>query len=366
MNITFLIGNGFDRNLGLDTTYSDFVRHYKKISPKTENLKKFYAYINDNEDLWSNAEIAMGKYTNEIETGKAEAFSECHTDFCEQLAQYLKGQMERMDYDDSKESIINAFSNLNKIIQSFPTQERETLNALYKNRNGEQITFNFICYNYTDTLDQCISLLKNEPNSLGSHKYGVQVLNHSIGQLCHVHGTVDNEMVFGVNDDSQISKLDIFDCEDGDLYKNMLIKIQANASYLQNTDAKALQLIQNSHLIYIYGMSIGETDKLWWDRICTWLSASSERHLIVQKYDMPVKTVIQLPYQLAERRARRDIIKHSSLEENKKKSIESRIHITGENIFDNIKNIAKDADYKTKEYLTVLQQIEEERELAPV
>ena len=365
MNITFLIGNGFDRNLGLNTTYSEFVQDYKKIKPKTDILKKFHTYINENEELWSSAEIAIGKYTKELEAGAAVAFAECYTDFCEKLAQYLKEQMQHIDYDDSQEKILNAFSNLNKIIQSFPTQERDALNTLYKNRGGEQITFNFICYNYTDTLDQCISVIKNEPNVLGSHKYGNQVLNHLIGQICHVHGTVDNEMVFGVNDESQISKLDVFDCEDGDLYKNMLIKIQANASFLENTDANASQLIKNSQLIYIYGMSIGETDKLWWDRICTWLSGSGERHLIVQKYDMPVKTVIQLPYQLAERRARRNITKYSSLDDNKKNNIESRIHITGENIFGDIKNIAKEPG--NKKHLTIFEQgASEKKELVIV
>ncbi len=365
MNITFLIGNGFDRNLGLDTTYANFVQHYKSIEPKTDILKSFRAYIKDNEELWSSAEIAMGKYTGELETGAAEAFAECYIDFCEQLAIYLKGQMKRMDYDDSQEDVVKTFSNLNRIIQSFPTQERDMLHELYKQRINEPIVFNFICYNYTDTLDQCVSIVKNTPNTLGSHKYNALTLNHTIGQICHVHGTVDNEMVFGVNDDSQISKLDVFDCEDGDLYKNMLIKIQANASYLENTDARALQIIQNSHLIYIYGMSLGETDKLWWERICDWLRGNAGRHLIVQKYDMPVKTVLQIQYQLAERRIKRNIVKNSTLDDDSKKNIEPRIHITGENIFSGIKDIAKD---KTdKKYLTVLKQIEsEKKEMATV
>lgn len=360
MNITFLIGNGFDRNLGLDTTYSDFVVDYKNTKPKTKVLEQFHTYIKENEELWAAAEIAIGKYTAELETGAAAAFAECHTDFCERLAEYLKKQMSRIDYSDSKESILKAFSNLNQIIQVFPTQEREILNQVYKSKNSENISFNFICFNYTDTLDQCLSIVKSTPNMLGSHKYAGSVLNHSAGQICHVHGTVDKEMVFGVNDDSQISKVDVFDCEDGDLYKNMLIKIQANASYLENTDAKATQLIQNSQLIYIYGMSIGDTDKLWWDRICTWLNSSSDRHLIVQKYDMPAKTAIQLPYQLAERKARRNILKHSTLEDNKKNAIQTRIHITGENIFKNITNIAKDIDYKNKKYLDVLKDIQTE------
>jgi len=63
MNITFLIGNGFDRNLGLKTTYSDFIKWYKKTPPKTDILKKFREYINDNEELWSAAEEELGKYT---------------------------------------------------------------------------------------------------------------------------------------------------------------------------------------------------------------------------------------------------------------------------------------------------------------
>ena len=367
MNITFLIGNGFDRNLGLNTTYSDFVSHYKKTTPKTKTLVKFHEYIKENEELWSAAEIAMGEYTKEFEQGSAEVFSECHTDFCEQLALYLKDQMSCIDYDDSKDSILKAFSKLNQLVQIFPTQEREVLNTVYKSRNGEQITFNFICFNYTDTLDQCLELVKTSPNTLGSHKHGSQVLNHSVGQVCHVHGTVDKEMVFGVNDDSQIAKLDIFDCEDGDLYKNMLIKIQANASFLENTDAKAAQIIQNSHIIYVYGMSIGDTDKLWWSRICDWLIKNSDRHLIVQKYSMPVKSVIPIGYQLAERNARREITKHSSLDSEKKANIETRIHITGENIFNDITKIAKDIEYKNKKYLKVLEQIKtDEKEMAVV
>lgn len=34
MNITFLIGNGFDLNLKLNTRYSDFYKYYIKNDPK--------------------------------------------------------------------------------------------------------------------------------------------------------------------------------------------------------------------------------------------------------------------------------------------------------------------------------------------
>ena len=81
MNITFLIGNGFDRNLGLNTTYSDFTKHYKSIETNNETIKQFRKDIDDDKELWFDAEIAMGKYTEKFGEGEAAAYSACHTDF---------------------------------------------------------------------------------------------------------------------------------------------------------------------------------------------------------------------------------------------------------------------------------------------
>ena len=363
MNITFLIGNGFDRNLGLKTAYSDFVKYYKNTEAQTEVLQNFRNYIKDNEELWSAAEIALGQYTNQFEKGEAEAFSECQRDFCEFLAEYLKQEEKHINYESSKESILKAFTRLNQITQSFPTQERDTINTIFNNHRAEDKVFNFICFNYTPTLKECINILKENPETLGSHKHINRVYNHTIEEICHVHGTVDKEMVFGVNDESQIEKEEVFDCEDGDLYKNLLIKIQANASYLEDTDSTANRILQNSHLIYVYGMSIGDTDKLWWDRICKWLNSSSAHHLIVQKYDMPIKSVIPTRYQLSERKAKRDITKHSVLDQTHKSIIESRIHITNENIFDAVKNICKTKSFRKEKYIEVLEEVQAEERL---
>lgn len=342
MNITFLIGNGFDRNLGLKTAYSDFVKYYKNTEAQTEVLQNFRNYIKDNEELWSAAEIALGQYTSQFEKGEAEAFSECQRDFCEFLAEYLKQEEKCINYKSSKDLILKAFAQLNQIPQSFPGQKRDTLNTILINNKNVDIVFNFLCFNYTSTLTECLNIVKDNTEIFGTHKHTNRVYNHKIGKVCHVHGTVDKNMVFGVNDDSQIEKNDIFDCEYGDLYKNLLIKVQANASYLENTDFIANQILLYSDLVYVYGMSIGDTDKLWWDRICEWMSRDSRRHVIIQKYSMPSRSVIPVHYQVAERKARREITKHSNLEEDKKNLIEKRIHISNGNMFEAIKNIRKD------------------------
>ena len=211
---------------------------------------------------------------------------------------------------------------------------------MYSSRKGEPICVNFICFNYTATLDNYISIAKKTQTTVGSHKNGAQTINHVINQICHVHGTVNGEMVLGVNDESQIAKPEIFDCENGDLYKSIVIKRPTNESYLENTDSKAFQIISNSHLIYVYGMSVGDTDKLWWDRLCSWLAANTERHLILHTHSMPEKSVVQIEYKVAERTARRNFTKNSSLNANRKIDIESRIHITNENIFGGMAQLA--------------------------
>ena len=75
MNITFLIGNGFDLNLGLDTRYTDFLAEYlQDNSQDNEEIKSFKADIrkqqcgnsDTSENLWANAELAFGRYTDDV------------------------------------------------------------------------------------------------------------------------------------------------------------------------------------------------------------------------------------------------------------------------------------------------------------
>ena len=341
MNITFLIGNGFDRNLGLKTAYSDFVSYYKKLGTTDETLIKFHEHINENEELWSSAEEEIGKYTEEFEEGEGAAFCKCHKDFCENLAKYLKGESQKVDYQYISQNIEKAFSLMNSLSRPFPTEEREIINAAVSSYRNETTYFNFIVFNYTDTLDQCVSAIKGNQDVLGTHKYYTSTYSHAIGNIIHVHGTVDSQMVFGVNDESQISKPEIFYCENGDLYEQALIRRETNQGYREKTDEKSAKIVDESQIIYIYGMSIGITDTLWWERICRWLSDKSSRHLIVYRHSMPAMGLLAVEYKIEERKAKQEITSFAKLQDEQKWNIEERIHITGENMFAALKDAAK-------------------------
>lgn len=340
MRVTFLIGNGFDRNLGLDTTYSDFVKVYKHLESESDYIRNFRAYIKENEELWSKAEEALGKYTQELEKGQAQIFSECQADFCGNLAQYLKKQQERIDYEANKENIKKAFNQFRNLTGEFSSEERSTINDVYKKYETDNVIFDFINYNYTYTLDRCLEIVKESPGILGEHNYYMTKYKHIVGEVCHVHGTVERQMVFGVNDESQIGKTAVFEGEDGDLSKSLLIKKNANDTYGENTDVKALQILKGSKIIYVYGMALGITDKLWWSRICKKLVDDEGCHLILHQYEMPSPSVIPFERLRFEKRIKRNFVKLGQLSEEKWDSVEKRIHVTSQNIFARIQNIA--------------------------
>lgn len=86
----------------------------------------------------------------------------------------------------------------------------------------------------------------------------------------------------GVNDVSQIKNSEL--AADNKFAKYIVkpLNIKANRT---NNDKVAIDLIKNSQIICIYGMSLGETDKRWWSNILKWLSDDGNRQLVIFVYD---------------------------------------------------------------------------------
>ena len=64
LNITYILGNGYDIQLGLKTAYSDFYEYLiKNRSKELENNSIFKEIVSDKIGYWSDFELALGKYT---------------------------------------------------------------------------------------------------------------------------------------------------------------------------------------------------------------------------------------------------------------------------------------------------------------
>lgn len=112
MNVTILVGNGFDLNLNLKTKYTDFIENYcGDTGGDSKDIKSFKDDIIKDCETWANAELAFGMYTINFlgsEDG-AEKFCNCHDDFCENLAQYLQSQEKLLNWKFEPTSIARTF-----------------------------------------------------------------------------------------------------------------------------------------------------------------------------------------------------------------------------------------------------------------
>lgn len=339
MNITFLIGNGFDINLGMKTRYSEFLESYLQNSNNDSKLiEKFKRDIKNEKDLWSFAERAFGKYTNNFsnEENGAEDFCECHEDFCNKLADYLDNEENKLTFGKDNTEISRKFANaISNYHKSFREAQQIQIDQS-ANNFGEEFVYSFINFNYTKTLDKFIKLIIST-DLLGQRTVNNFAYNNRIGQVFHVHGYTDQDMILGVDNEGQIDNLKLFD-DKSDWLKKQIIKQQTNEMNERFMDSKVKNLIELSDLIYIYGMSIGETDALWWKRIGDRMQQNQNVRLIIYTYDAPPKQRILTRYHMFEDEIKSQFVEYMDFSEEIKKDIKSRIHIDSDNIFYELNN----------------------------
>ena len=63
MNIVWMLGNGFDLNLGLKTSYKDFYEYYLNVESNDAIVKQFKQDLSENLDTWADLEFVLGKYS---------------------------------------------------------------------------------------------------------------------------------------------------------------------------------------------------------------------------------------------------------------------------------------------------------------
>ena len=98
MNITFLIGNGFDLNLKLNTRYSDFYEYYIKNDPKDLLSRS----IKNNYEMWSDLEVDLGEFLKNIDESQIEEFLNSKNTLERMLSECLALENDRVHIEDEK------------------------------------------------------------------------------------------------------------------------------------------------------------------------------------------------------------------------------------------------------------------------
>jgi len=323
MNITFLIGNGFDLNLGLNTRYTDVYENYVETESQSDNIKKFkLALKNDMPEYknWSDFEMGMAQYAENFET-EAE-FIECVRDFKAFMIEHIR--MEELALlpriDDLK--IFDAFhSSIWLFSMLLKPNSRDVIARKFDNQANWRM--NFISFNYTSILDVMVENTKTYYSNP----------NRALGSVIHVHGRLDGDVILGVDNLEQFKNLKFPLSRKA---KRSFIKPFVNSDYDSSRVSKALELILSSSVICVYGSALGESDDMWRKALGKWLLSSRNNHLVYSYYETKTYSV-SYPEDILEREeeCKEDVLNRLEIPDDKRQDIEKQIHIpVGKNIFD--------------------------------
>lgn len=271
MNILYFIGNGFDVAQGLKTRYPDFYRSYKQSSPVNEEERKIIASIDDSKEKWSDLEIALGLFTKEVNS--VDGFITAYESLSSKLSRYLKEQDEMFlpkNIERYREELANPFEDL-----SYP----ETMSFYgFVSSFEEKASVDVISFNYTNAFERAIGYEYQTITLKGPYFQKGICLN----KVYKIHGSLQGTIVMGVNDAGQIAN-DVF-AKNQDVC-DALVKPQTNSVIGLGFDVLSAEIISVADLIIVYGMSIGETDRVWWQRVAERMASPNVRMIVFYHLD---------------------------------------------------------------------------------
>ena len=281
MEITFLIGNGFDIGLGLRTQYSQFIpRYIKNGKNKSTVLKDFSEQLGKNIDKWSYFEKQIGEYTLEFSQDNKYDLIDQIEDFEKEFIAYLLEEESKLEFNDS-DKIGQFFQE--RILKFYDTLHPESITRIKEVFNTYKASghnYNFVSFNYTQALDKCLGKIPNR--KINSRTVGNVTYTDTVGKVIHVHGLCNQFPLMGLNDGEQIKNSELANDR---RFSKYLIKPSLNKENRMGNANNAVKIIDASRIICIYGMSLGETDLLWWNKVISWLNGATDRQLIIFEHD---------------------------------------------------------------------------------
>jgi len=256
LNILYIIGNGFDLNIGLKTSYQDFYEYYKSIKSPNDDVDNLKRQLIHQFRNWADLELALGVYTKELKS--LQEFDNIYDDIIENLGHYLETQEKRFEPRERDREIF--FENLvrpeNHLQAAYQRKIRDRKNEFTK----VHWHIDIFTLNYTTVIEKIVG--QTGSVDIGHHlAKGLQVY---LREIKHIHGKVDQSMVLGVNDLSQLKNIGFHDNQN---VTEAIIKERYNKASRHTIDEQFKDSIKKADLICIFGTSIGDTDKIWWELV---------------------------------------------------------------------------------------------------
>ena len=324
IKFVFLIGNGFDiqllNQIGMSSTtsYQDFYNFINWKYPKEikDNIivNKMKVDRESGNGNWSDFENSIKNLLrDEYEANSPDFDENKYIDALSQLQNYFSDFLNTiittdvLKYVDDLGEVIDAYENKNikislplNTLRSFlydlKPDERGLLKIAEKIKDHIIVDYTFFNFNYTPLFDNYITLDKDnfDPHvhkgsdnnfhfqfaKSGSRKdYYTKIRT----RIFHPHGFqhTPRSMLFGFDNPKQV----ITDYKD-DLYTNSKVKTYVKyflKPYWAENKVKYGSYLEEADLFVVFGHSIGESDRYWWNEIYKRLEQGTA-NLIIYNY----------------------------------------------------------------------------------
>lgn len=249
----------------MNTSYQDFFRYYLNQPSADSVIRAMKKDIDSHRyETWADLEMGMGEYSSQCPN--KDIFLKCLADIKSSLKKYLEKESEKIKLYKLKST---DFLNLGAFLEPEPKSRYNS----YRKTVSSGLIIDVMTFNYTPTIEWLLEINSNTrylPDNTG------------IGSIQHVHGMLNDMMVMGVNDSSQISNNSFNTDED---VVEDFIKPEYNDACMNNKNTICESLISRADMIVLYGTSLGLSDLKWWRLIGQRMSKDNYPLLIYFPYD---------------------------------------------------------------------------------
>lgn len=271
-----IVGNGFDKNCGLKTSYKDVYESYLVTPSDGKIIADFKRDISSDYDNWSDFEFAMSRYASNFDS--EEAFLECLDDFNGYMHEYLIGVQNQFF---SEWNGLNAHTNVNN---EFINSIRKLGDGVSHNISNSLLiagipvvsSLGFISLNYTSILDYLLD------SSYGTSSHYVPI---------HIHGKLEDDPILGMDRETQL-KLKF---QMTNNFKRSFLKPVFNDEYDSKRISDAKEMIKKAKVIFVFGASLGESDLSWRELLVEWLKEDVDHQLFLYKHRNAEKSFKTVP-----------------------------------------------------------------------
>lgn len=331
MNITFLIGNGFDINCGMKCTYREAYEGYIKTQSNSNIIEEFKKRIGGNIDTWADFEVAMA--SDMVNFKSENDFLICLRDFKKYLDQYLGNEEKKILAQLNNKQIQSTVKEEmnNSLNYFFDGISHNLTGEIVRRVRAEEVKYHAISFNYTSVFDNLFS----------------SVTGNSVSNVIHIHGRLRDDLVIGMDNFEQLPKVPYYISNKG---KRAFIKSTFNEEFDKMRVKSAENIIAMSDVICVFGMSLGESDLKWRNLLIQWVENAKNVHLFLYNYECSCLANLTADERLDYGDdAKLKILEYFELESFRIENLMKSIHIPcGKNIF-NIGNAIHQGINKAKE-----------------